>query len=44
MAFVRVDLMVQPCFATEVQGLVRPTLGKREDTRGKKGIANTLRC
>ena len=36
--------MVQPCFATEVQGSARPTLGKREDTRGKKGIANELSC
>ena len=34
--------MVQPCFATEVRGLVRPTLGKREDSLGKKGIANKL--
>ena len=35
-----VNLMVQPCFATEVRGLARPTLGKREDTRGKKCIAD----
>ena len=26
-----VDLIVQPCFATEVRELARPTLGKRED-------------
>jgi len=39
-----VDLIVQPCFVTEVRELARPTLGKREDTRGKKGIANRLRC
>ena len=38
-----VDLMVQPCFVTEVRELARPTLGKREDTRGKEGIANRLR-
>ena len=44
MGFVGVNLMVQPCFATEIQGLVRPTLGKREGTREKKGIANRLRC
>jgi len=34
--------MVQPCFATEVQGSARLILGKRKDTRGKKGIANKL--
>jgi len=28
--------MAQPCFAMEALGLARPTLGKREDTRGKK--------
>jgi len=31
--FVIVNPMAQPCFATEVRGLARPTLGKREDTR-----------
>ena len=39
---VRVILVVQPCFATEVQELVKHTLGKRENTRGNKGIANKL--
>ena len=34
--------MAQPCFAMEIRELARPTLGKREDIRGKKGIANTL--
>ena len=34
--------MVQLCFATEVQELVKHTLGKREDTLGDKGIANKL--
>jgi len=41
--FVMVDLIVQPCFVTEVRELARPTLGTRENTRGKKGIANRLR-
>ena len=44
MVFMGVNLVVQPCFATEARGLERPTLGKREDARGKKGIANILRC
>ena len=35
--------MVQPCFATGVWGLARPTLGKRDDARGKNDIANRLR-
>jgi len=35
--------MVQPCFATEVQGLARLTLGEREATPGKKDITNKLR-
>ena len=42
MVLVGVSLMVQPCFAMEVLGLARPTLGKREDTRGEKYIANRL--
>ena len=37
------DLMAQPYFVMEIRGLARPTLGTREDTRGKKGIANKLR-
>ena len=37
-----VDLMVRPCFATEVHGLARPTLGKEESAQGKEGIANKL--
>ena len=37
-----VKLTAQPCFAAEVQGLAKPTLGKREDTQEKKGIANKL--
>ena len=37
-----VNLVVQPCSAMEGRGLARPTLGKREDARGKKGIANKL--
>ena len=37
-----VNLMVRPCFATEVRGLARPTLGKREKTRGKKYISTKL--
>ena len=32
--------MVQPCFATEARGLVRPTLGKEEGAQGNEGIAN----
>ena len=40
--FVGVNLMVQPCFATGVQGLARLTLGKREAAREKKDIANKL--
>ena len=40
--FVWVNLTVQPCFATEVRGLARPSSGEREDSRGKKGIANKL--
>ena len=28
--------MVRPYFTTEIQGLARPTLGKREDRRGKR--------
>ena len=39
---VGVILVVQPCFATEVQELAKHTLGKREDTWGNKGIANKL--
>jgi len=42
MVFVAVNLVMQPCFATEVRGLARPSLGKREDSRGRKGIANKL--
>jgi len=34
--------MVQRCFVMEVQGLARPILGKREDARGKQGIADKL--
>jgi len=34
--------MVQPCLAMEVQGSARLILGKREDTPGKKDIANKL--
>ena len=41
--FVGVNLMVQPCFAAEARGLAKLTLGEREATLGKKGIANTLR-
>jgi len=43
MVIVGVDLVDLPCFATEARGLARPTLGKREGTRGKRGIANRLR-
>ena len=39
---VGVNLMVRPCFVTEVRGSVTPTLGKEEGTRGKKGNANKL--
>ena len=42
MVFVGINLMAQLCFATEVRGLARPTLGKRKGTRRKKGIANRL--
>ena len=42
MVSMKVNLMVQLCFATEVRGLARPTLGKREDTPEEKGIANKL--
>jgi len=42
MVFVGVNLMVRPCFAMEIRGLVRPILGKREDTRGKKDTANKV--
>ena len=28
--FVWMNLMVQPCFATEVRGLVRPSSGERK--------------
>ena len=38
-----VNLMVRPCFATEVQGLARPTLGKRESAGGKY-VSNKLWC
>ena len=37
--------MALPCFAMEVPGLVRPTLGKRENTihdEREKYIANRL--
>jgi len=44
MVAVGVDLVDQPCFATEAQGLARPTLGKEEGIREKEGIANELRC
>ena len=44
MVFMWVNLMVQPCFATEVLGLAKPSSGEREDSRGKKGIANKLEC
>ena len=40
--FVGVYLITQLCFAMEVRGLARPTLGKREETREKNGIANKL--
>ena len=36
--------IAQPCYATEVRGLGRPTLGKGEDTQTKRGIANRLHC
>jgi len=38
--FVGVNLVVQPCFATEARGLARPSLGKREDSRRRKGVTN----
>ena len=31
-----VNLMAQPCFATEVRGLARPTLGKRRRSRRER--------
>ena len=34
--------MVQPCFATGVRELARPTLGRRDDARGMKVIANMV--
>ena len=34
--FMRVNPMAQPCFAMEVPGLARPTLGKRKRYRRKK--------
>ena len=37
-----VNETVQLCFAMEVQGLVRPTLGKGKDTGGRKRIADRL--
>ena len=42
MAFMGVNLMVQPCFATEIRELVRPTLGKEEGSQGNESIANKL--
>ena len=44
MVFEGVNLIIQPCFATEVQESVRPTLGKREDRRGKNSVADGLWC
>jgi len=44
LVFVGVNPMVRPCFATDVRGLARPTLGKEEGTRGEEGIANRLWC
>ena len=41
-AFMGVNLMGQPCFATEARGLARPTLGKEESDRGKETISNRL--
>jgi len=35
-------LLVQPCFATEVPGSAKHTLGRREHTQRKEGIANKL--
>lgn len=40
MILVEVNLMVQPCFVMEVRGPTKPTLGKREGTRGGKDITN----
>ena len=40
LVFMWANLMVQPCFATEVRGLARHSSGEREDSRGNKGIAN----
>jgi len=40
--FEGVNLMVRPCFATVVQGLARPTLGKREDSRGKNSVTDSV--
>jgi len=38
-----VNLVVQPCFATGIRGLARPSLGKRDGAREMKGIvANKL--
>jgi len=37
-----VNLIVQPCFVTEVPGLGRPTLGRGEDTLREEDIANKL--
>jgi len=39
---VGVDLVVLPCFVTEVRVSVRPTLGKEGGIRVKRGIANKL--
>jgi len=39
-----VDKIAQPCFVTGIRGLGRPTLGKGEDARRKRGIANKLQC
>ena len=36
MVVVAMNLMVQPCFATEIQGSARPTVGKREDLGERK--------
>jgi len=35
---VEANLMDQPCYATEVRGLARPTLGKRRSSRGREGM------
>ena len=42
MGLVGMDFMVWPCFVTEVRGLAKPTLGKRENTRGEEDVANKL--